>query len=965
MNYVSEISLENLLIKDYVNHPFFNFGEYYIKENCSFIFSEFDCYETVEQNVNIKVICTKIFELIIQNSMKTLIIDLNEFSYSEVNCELTVEETYKKYINRINQKDYISLLKQKYPLMFEQIEKEVNYFIEFYKSFLSRLDNDINNIKKNFSVDGNVKSIELGKGDSHCRQNQVLKVNFEHGAVIYKPKDININKHILDMINFIQNNGLENIFRIPQTIAKEDYGWEEFIKFENTNDKRDINNIYYQYGTLACIAYLFNMSDLHSENLIVNGKQLYLIDTESLFQKNINDIKIGNITDEIYSYIKESVVSTLLFPSQISKSNNIDNSGITGTGGQVVRKGKYDLVNKYTSKMRMVRSDFITKDRSNIPSYLNNRVDPRDFTDYIIKGFSDLYKYIDANKSLFTSDEGIINNFRNCKTRVIMRNTNDYSKVLGVSRNPKYLTDEKMRENLLNKMWDACKYNKQLIDIVSSEIDDLKDGDIPYFYSYTNSYDIYNSRNAKCAKFENQDMLDLTKHKVGCMSNCLMQEQIELIKISMAKPIKKWELGNYKINYNLGKYEFNLDSSNILNEVIKITDKIIDKSIIRNETEMSWINIDISENKQWVIAPFDFSLYNGLAGNILLFASLFKVTKINKYKKCEEMCLNALNEMLENIEIPSLSAYWGIGSIIYLYYNLGIINDDHKYIELGKRYLLQSKELIEKENNLDFISGIAGYLVICCNIYEIDRSKEVLEIIKMCADKIIESATVLSEDKVGWGSDIEKGEFLNGFSHGLSGIAYSLMKAYPITNNKIYLDYCMKSINLENERFVDGNWIDLRNRQNRVKKGFPEPVYWCHGAPGIGISRLKMIQHYYDKTILNDIEKAIDATLEKGFNGVDCLCHGALGNLELLVLASITLNDKKYNEKAIGIVNDIKNKNLGKWTCGIPQETPVYSFMTGLSGIAYELLRITNSDVLPSVLCLDFAKSNLEREYEK
>ncbi len=965
MNYVSEISLENLLIKDYVNHPFFNFGEYYIKENCSFIFSEFDCYETVEQNVNIKVICAKIFELIIQNSVKTLIIDLNEFSYSEANCELTVEEIYIKYINRINQKDYISLLKQKYPLMFEQIEKEVSYFIEFYKSFLSRLDNDINSIKKIFSVDGNVKSIELGKGDSHCRQNQVLKVNFEHGAVIYKPKDININKHILDMINFIQNNGLENIFRIPQTIAKEDYGWEEFIKFENTDDKSDINNIYYQYGTLACIAYLFNMSDLHSENLIVNGKQLYLIDTESLFQKNINDIKIGNITDEIYSYIKESVVSTLLFPAQISKSNNIDNSGITGTGGQVVRKGKYDLVNKYTSKMRMVRSDFITKNKSNIPSYLNNRVDPRDFTDYIIKGFSDLYKYINANKSSFTSDEGIIDNFRNCKTRVIMRNTNDYSKVLGVSRNPKYLTDEEMRENLFSKMWDACKYNKQLIDIVPSEIDDLKDGDIPYFYSYTNSYDIYNSRSKKCAKFENQDMLDLTKHKVGCMSNCLMQEQIELIKISMAKPIKKWELGNYKINYNLGKHEFNLDSSNILNEAIKIADKIIDKSIIRNEIEMSWINIDISENKQWVIAPFDFSLYNGLAGNILLFASLFKVTKMNKYKKYEEMCLNSLNAILENIEIPSLSAYWGSGSIIYLYYNLGILNDDNEYIQLGKKYLLKSKELIEKENNLDFISGVAGYLVICCNIYEIDRSKEVFEIIKMCADKIIEAATVLSDNKVGWVSDIEKGEFLNGFSHGLSGIAYSLMKAYSITNNKTYLDYCMKSINLENERFVDGNWIDLRNRDNRVKKGFPEPVYWCHGAPGIGISRIKMIQYYNDKTILNDIKNAVNMTLEKGFNGVDCLCHGALGNLELLVLASTILNDSTYNEKAIGIVNDIKSKNLGKWTCGIPQETPVYSFMTGLSGIAYELLRITNSDVLPSVLCLDFAKSNLEREYEK
>lgn len=44
--------------------------------------------------------------------------------------------------------------------------------------------------------------------------------------------------------------------------------------------------------------------------------------------------------------------------------------------------------------------------------------------------------------------------------------------------------------------------------------------------------------------------------------------------------------------------------------------------------------------------------------------------------------------------------------------------------------------------------------------------------------------------------------------------------------------------------------------------------------------------------------------------------------------------------------------------CGIPQKTDVVGFMTGLSGIGYELLRCLNPEKIPCVFAFEFPNNN-------
>src|SRR5699024_5378859 len=61
---------------------------------------------------------------------------------------------------------------------------------------------------------------------------------------------------------------------------------------------------------------------------------------------------------------------------------------------------------------------------------------------------------------------------------------------------------------------------------------------------------------------------------------------------------------------------------------------------------------------------------------------------------------------------------------------------------------------------------------------------------------------------------------------------------------------------------------------------------WCHGAAGILLSRTKMygvLPRHFNLELQADASVALDTTLKTGFNNNDCLCHGTLGNTEIIL----------------------------------------------------------------------------------
>ena len=153
------------------------------------------------------------------------------------------------------------------------------------------------------------------------------------------------------------------------------------------------------------------------------------------------------------------------------------------------------------------------------------------------------------------------------------------------------------------------------------------------------------------------------------------------------------------------------------------------------------------------------------------------------------------------------------------------------------------------------------------------------------------------------------------------------------------------------------NWPDLRDPEILGRTvdddQLPFMVTWCHGAPGIGLARLRTLPYLDDAEIRAEINTALETTLQQGFGLNHSLCHGDLGNLELLLQASQMLGDPKWSEHLNRVTAMIlESIHERGWLCGVPLRVETPGLMSGLAGIGYGLLRLAEPAQVPSVLIL-------------
>ena len=129
---------------------------------------------------------------------------------------------------------------------------------------------------------------------------------------------------------------------------------------------------------------------------------------------------------------------------------------------------------------------------------------------------------------------------------------------------------------------------------------------------------------------------------------------------------------------------------------------------------------------------------------------------------------------------------------------------------------------------------------------------------------------------------------------------------------------------------------------------------WCNGATGIGLARARWTGLGPD--IAEDHAAALVAAGQPD-DLLDHLCCGGFSRVELLLTSGLLTDDQAMLRAAGHRAAQLHRRAMARGGYGLTLNTATNvqhpSFFRGISGIGYELLRLSSPELLPNVLLLD------------
>ncbi len=909
-----------------------------------------------------KILLSNLLEQLLEDLSRTMILELNVARLQKYLKGDSAEKRFQSFIERLREYNISLSLLQEYPVLTRQLVIRTEQWLSFNLEFLEHLCIDWKDIKTTFSPQkdpGFLVELNGNIGDSHRGGRSVVLLKFSSGfQLVYKPRSMAVDVHFQELLKWLNVRGNHPSFRTLKILKRAEYGWVEFVAHQSCLSMEQVKYFYQRQGGYLALLYALEAIDFHFENLIAAGEHPVLVDLEALFHPRLERINTIQSDDLARCKMFDSVLRVNLLPQrQLSNEEykGIDVSGIGAKEGQLSPEYLPYLVNQGTDEMKVSRRRLITSGNHHLPTINDLEVNPLEYTEEIISGFTKIYRLIIQHRDDMLSKNGPLACFGEDVVRVVMRPTRFYGILLTESFHPNVLRDALDRDRLFDRLWHGVKDNPRLDKVIRAEREQLWRGDIPMFTTRPNSCDLWTDTNKKLVNFFEEPSMA----SVQCRLKKLSEEDLiqqhwfirsSLSTLAMGEDSAKWP------TYLITEPQTKIDRKQLLVAARAIGDRL-EKLALSSNDDASWIGLSLIDESYWSFIPLDLDLYNGIPGVTLFLSYLADITKEKRYLNLAKKALMKIRHQVERSKSHMTAiGFGGWGGVIYAMAHLGILWKQPELLNEAEAIVELLPSLIERDEQLDIISGAAGCIGGLLSLYHCSKSQHALTTAINCGNHIISQAKQ-KEQGIGWVSKNMEETILTGFSHGAAGIAWALMKLYALTGKKYFKNIAIEAISFESSHFSSkyGNWPDLRGNNSEEKF----MTAWCHGAPGIGLARLDSLSCFDNPEIRLEINSALKTTIKKGFGGNHSLCHGDLGNLELLLQASQTLDNPEWKmqvDRLSTIILESINKH--GWLCGVPLGVETPGLMTGLAGIGYQLLRLAEPERVPSVLVLEPPKIN-------
>ena len=910
-------------------------------------------------------------------TQRTLLRELHKLRLSGRLKGKTSEDRFAFFCMLLTKEDYAAQLLHAYPVLARQLVQSISQWEISFLELIERYATDFHSLQTAFGtrqILGDLINVTLEAGDQHGGGRSVSILHFStNQKIVYKPRSLAVDLAFRQLLEWMHEKGFPIELLAPKVLDQGDYGWAEFIEAAGCGSEADVQAFFERQGSFLALFYLLCANDFHHENIIACGAHPIPVDLETLLQPDLTLVGLSGGLATSGNEIYNTVLNAGLLPQRIwgnkDEEAGIDLSGMSAEGELSPVKSLM-LENIGTDQMRLVRKRVPVPPGDHMVTLAGAPVAVEGYVTEIISGFTQTHEFLAAQSRALLAKRGPLEAFENVETRVILRATFYYALLLSDSFHPDVMSDGLERDLFFDRLWLEVPSRKLLSKVVEAERQDMWLNDIPRFMMKPGKPHLWTASKEKIANVWQQTPIDLMREKLKSFGPKDRLRQAWLAEKTLGTLALRKSTGGYR-DYKVSYGSAPLSTEAILSEAKNVADRLCDLSFSAADGSVAWMTCSPAGTRQWVYQEMENDLYNGLPGLCLFFAYLASATGEDRYS---DISKGAWKTVARHAQTPAPysnkpGAFTGWGGLLYAAHHLSCLWSDKKILDDILCRLPKPECLLAADQEFDLIGGSAGFVASALNLVEAGYS-ELIDHCTACGDHLLKTA-IETPDGIGWRLDAAGNEPLGGFSHGAAGIAWSLLRLAKVTNEKRFRDAAMKALRYDRSLYSshEGNWRDVREGMRPGETELTDShfvVAWCHGAPGIGLSRLLLKDILEDSLLDDEIALAFAKTLSSGFGSNHSLCHGDLGNMEFLTKAAKAgLGGMPVAECDKLIAGIVASGQENGWRCGFPPGTEPLGLMVGLAGIGYGLLKLAKWDLLPSILSLEPPHNSLSTHAPK
>ncbi|MBK6762063.1 MAG: type 2 lantipeptide synthetase LanM family protein [Micrococcales bacterium] len=778
-----------------------------------------------------------------------------------------------------------------------------------------------------------MSDIRPGLSDPHRGGHSVAVLDFASGdPLVYKPKDLRLEQHFQRLVAGVNRHFPDHPLHEVQVLTGDGpYGFTSFVAHRPC-PREQLPGFYVAAGRLLALLYLLGATDAHPENVIAAGSSPALIDSETLFHTDTSGEPTGMLSDSV---LRTGLLPGWLLIGPQQEAYDPSALGVSVPEDAAAAPG-WAHVN--TDDMIWTRVPRQTSVPPSLP--VDDPADNPlpDHVEHLVAGYRDIHLAC-AEPTFRDMLLDSVTGCRGLPQRLVLRSTRIYGVIGQRALSARALTSANARAFELERLSRVALVGGERDPawaVFQAELHDMENLDVPYF-EHELGCDVVVGALGPISGLVTGDATRVAAERILALDAGELSWQEHLIRGSVRARF---------LDADQDTAPPATRQAAPLAPTVPALLATIERAAVRRQAGAppTWLTLSLlPDGKHLQLGTVGDGWYDGRAGIAAVQGWAATCGDDPALTRQAAQTGEPVLERLRHADPHTRSRYLralgpgatGVGGLL-------------RWLAPGDREHLLADvpaSLIKRDRTYDVIGGVAGLIgpLAAAGFPRPDCG----------GGRRAPGAGQLPNG--GWPSRMGSRP-LTGLAHGAAGCGLALLQAGAVLGRTDLVDAGAAAFDYEARLYDEqlGNWPDFRDQ----RVGTVPMVAWCHGAAGIGLSRVRALQilpeHPDATTWQEHLRAAMTTTATAPPTATDHLCCGLTGRAAVLRIAGRAMAEPQWLAAADDLTTVVADRCAATGRFRLPMDIPAEGtctgLMTGVAGIAAHLLSLSVHDDLSALL---------------